>query len=200
MSSSARESLTAEEKKFIQAQEKVILEQTTAFINATNLQSMEGVQRSILDAIKNLDTTGNLYKDPTGKYCYLQEDVLKAIQSGYDNYNMAYEELTKSMNPKNEEHIAHQLKVIDNGMKVAGLSQGQIDKEITELQEQTKKAILEETAAARAKPLPASNSNSNSNSNSGYNTNNEDVRRLSTNNLLHSQFVRKHKKSRKHPK
>ena len=197
MSSSARESLTAEEKKFIQAQEKVILEQTTAFINATNLQSMEGVQRSILDAIKNLDTTGNLYKDPTGKYCYLQEDVLKAIQSGYDNYNMAYEELTKSMNPKNEEHIAHQLEVIDKGMEVAGLSQGQIDKEITELQKQTKNAILEQTAAARAKPLPASNSNSNS---SGYNTNNNINNRrvpLSTTNLLNSRF---RKKSRKHPK
>jgi len=207
---------------------KMILEATTAFIKETNLQSMKGVQQSIFDSIQALESpnsaTSKLYQSTRGNgspvFCYLKEDVLAAIKSGYDNYVKAYDELTSLPSLTNKKHIDDQLTVIDEGMDVAGLSQEAINKEIKESQE----AVAMEIAKTRRLPpstdpsaattrrgsfsngnAPNLNNNLNNNSLETVGENGIVILKKSSTGGIKSSTggmyrPKKYKKSRKHPK
>ena len=166
---------------------KEFIKDTSVFIENTNRESMEMIKEGILRAINGLPQYKS--ENSSGPYYLKEEDVLAAIERGYTEQVKAYEDLRK-----------------DTIAGITGDNSKDDEEKITKLHTITKDVW----ARARSTPLPPSNSNSsnsNSNSNSsisnisnitGYNKNNENVKLLSTGDLLNNRFARKHKKSRKH--
>jgi sulfur transfer complex TusBCD TusB component (DsrH family) len=166
------------------------------FIENTNRESMMMIKNGILNAIEELKNNNKLYKDPTGKFYFLQVDIDTAIEKGYTIQVATYEELRKDTiagitesNPKESKAKIAEIDTIMKNAKAATPLPSNAPLNIVELHKITEDIW----ARARATPLPVSNSNTNNNSgystnnNSGKNTPNNSVK-LSNKKLLNKKF------------